>query len=102
MKRRYETEGLELVGIEDYPPMDKTRLGLPGRDEEIDAFCTLVRNMGTIRMVRLSHDGDSLAVATADMRVHVWDMKSRMEFQPLKGHIDAVTGHIWSLSRSAK
>ena len=37
MKRRYEEAGLELVGIEDYPPMDKARLGLPGGDEETDA-----------------------------------------------------------------
>ncbi len=49
MKRRYESEGFELVGIEDYPQMDRTRLGLPGRDEEIEAFCTLVRNMGQAR-----------------------------------------------------
>jgi mannonate dehydratase len=56
MKRRYEEEGLELVGIEDYPPMDRTRLGLPGRDEEIEAFCTLVRNMGRLEIPMLCYN----------------------------------------------
>ena len=50
MKRRYEAAGLELVGIEDYPPMERTRLGLPGRDEEIEWFCTLLRNMGRLEI----------------------------------------------------
>ncbi len=44
--RRYEDAGLDLVGIEDSPPLDRTRLGLSGRDEEIEQFCTLVRAMG--------------------------------------------------------
>jgi mannonate dehydratase len=56
MKRRYESAGLELVGIEDYPPMDRTRLGLPGRDEEIEAFCTLVRNMGRLEIPMLCYN----------------------------------------------
>ena len=56
MRRRYEESGLELVGIEDYPPMDRTRLGLPGRDEEIEAFCTLVRNMGKLEIPMLCYN----------------------------------------------
>jgi mannonate dehydratase len=40
--------GLELVAIEDNPPMDAIRLGLPGRDEELEAICTLIRNMGRL------------------------------------------------------
>src|SRR5579871_1452689 len=56
MQRRYESAGLELVGIEDYPPMDLTRLGLPGRDDEIEAFCTLVRNMGKLRIPMLCYN----------------------------------------------
>jgi mannonate dehydratase len=56
MKRRYEAEGLELVGIEDYPPMDRTRLGLQGRDDEIEAFCTLVRNMGKLEIPMLCYN----------------------------------------------
>jgi mannonate dehydratase len=44
--RRYNEHGLHVAGIEDSPPMDRARLGLPGRDEEIEQICTLVRSMG--------------------------------------------------------
>jgi mannonate dehydratase len=40
--------GLTLDVIEDNPPMDLLRLGRPGRDEELEAVCTLVRNMGAL------------------------------------------------------
>ena len=56
MKRRYEEAGLELVGIEDYPPMDRARLGLPGGDEEIEWVCTLVRNMGRLEIPMLCYN----------------------------------------------
>ncbi|MBV9848113.1 MAG: mannonate dehydratase [Armatimonadetes bacterium] len=48
MKERFEEAGLELAVIESSPPMQKIRLGLPGRDEEIEWFCTLLRSMGTL------------------------------------------------------
>jgi mannonate dehydratase len=56
MKRRYESAGLELVGIEDYPPMDRIRMGLPGRDEELEAVATLVRNMGKLEIPMLCYN----------------------------------------------
>jgi len=40
--------GLTLDVIEDNPPMDALRLGRPGRDEELEAVCTLIRNMGAL------------------------------------------------------
>jgi mannonate dehydratase len=40
--------GLTLDVIEDNPPMDLLRLGRPGRDEELEAVCTLIRNMGAL------------------------------------------------------
>jgi mannonate dehydratase len=40
--------GLELVVIEDNPPMDRLRLGADGRDEELEAILTLIRNMGRL------------------------------------------------------
>jgi mannonate dehydratase len=43
-----EEAGLRLAAIEDNPPMDKLRLALPGRDEELDAVLTLIRNMGRL------------------------------------------------------
>ncbi len=56
MVRRYEEAGLELLGIEDYPPMDRIRLGLPGREEELEAVCTLIRNMGKLRIPMLCYN----------------------------------------------
>jgi mannonate dehydratase len=48
MKQRFEDAGFELAVIEDSPPMQKIRLGLPGRDEEIEWFNTMLRNMGAL------------------------------------------------------
>jgi mannonate dehydratase len=48
MKRRFDEVGFTLSVIESSPPMQKIRLGLPGRDEEIDGFCALVRYMGEL------------------------------------------------------
>ncbi|REF35104.1 mannonate dehydratase [Thermasporomyces composti] len=48
MKQRYENAGLRLAVIEARPPLQKTKRGLPGRDEEIDAVCTLIENMGRL------------------------------------------------------
>src|SRR5437660_10824340 len=48
MKERFESEGYELAVIESSPPMQKIRLGLPGRDEEIEQFNTLLKNMGSL------------------------------------------------------
>lgn len=48
MKQRYESAGLGLAAIEARPPLVKAKRGLPGRDEEIDAVCTLIENMGRL------------------------------------------------------
>lgn len=56
IKERYESAGLTVAGIEDWPPMDRARLGLPGREEEIDAFCTLVRNLGRLGIPMLCYN----------------------------------------------
>lgn len=44
----YKQNGLELSVIESRPPMEKTKLALPGRDEEIAVVCELLRNMGKL------------------------------------------------------
>jgi len=56
LARRYEDAGLELVGIEDSPPLDRVRLGIAGRDEEIEHFCTLIRAMGKVGIPMLCYN----------------------------------------------
>src|SRR5688572_29046700 len=48
MKDRYGAGGFELRVIEARPPLNKTKRGLEGRDEEIATVCTLLENMGRL------------------------------------------------------
>ena len=48
MKQRFANVGLNVAVIESAPPMDSIKLGLPGRDEEIDHVCELLTNMGAV------------------------------------------------------
>jgi len=48
VKTRFEDHGLSLDVVEDRPPMEKTVLGEPGRDEEIEMVKQLIRNMGKL------------------------------------------------------
>lgn len=56
LKRRFERHGLDLLGIEDYPPMDRLRMGLPGREEELEWVLDLIRNMGRLEIPMLCYN----------------------------------------------
>jgi mannonate dehydratase len=45
LKERFAQEGLEFLVVEGPPGLEKTKLGLDGRDEELDQFIRFMQNM---------------------------------------------------------
>lgn len=59
LRRDQETfadNGFTLVALEDTPPLDLARLGLPGRDEQIAHLITQVRAMGRLGIPTLCYN----------------------------------------------
>jgi mannonate dehydratase len=52
----YDDYGFTLVALEDTAPIDKVRLGLDGRDEQIDNVITQVRAMGRLGIPTLAYN----------------------------------------------
>lgn len=47
-RQQVEDAGFRLTVLEDNPPMDRLRLGAPGREEELGHVLELIRNMGRL------------------------------------------------------
>ena len=54
--KHFEDAGLNVHVIEGPTPLDKVKLGLPGRDEEIDNFCELIENMAKLNVRTLCYN----------------------------------------------
>lgn len=48
VKEAYAQRGMQWKVLEGTPPLDKAKLGLAGKDEEIENFITLIRNMARV------------------------------------------------------
>jgi mannonate dehydratase len=48
MQQTYQSAGFKLAVIEARPPYNLVKRGLPGRDDEIAAICTMLENMGRL------------------------------------------------------
>lgn len=60
LQAEFAEHGLRLAGIEDTPPLDLVRLGLPGRDEQIDQLLTQIRAMGHLEIPVLCYNWSAL------------------------------------------
>ena len=49
-KKRYEETGFYLAALENRPPMEKVKLGIEGRDQEIEQVIELIGNMGKLEI----------------------------------------------------
>jgi mannonate dehydratase len=56
-KKTFDCFGLSLIGLEgDQFDMSRIKLGLPGRDEDIDKYCTMLENMGKLNINLLCYN----------------------------------------------
>ncbi|HEU5223365.1 MAG TPA: mannonate dehydratase [Candidatus Lumbricidophila sp.] len=52
----YEQWGFKLIGTEDTAPLDKARMGLDGRDEQIENFIEQIRSLGKLGIETMAYN----------------------------------------------
>jgi len=57
----YEKWGLKLIGTEDTAPMDKIRMGLDGRDQQIEQFIEQIRALGNLGIPVMAYNWMALS-----------------------------------------
>jgi mannonate dehydratase len=56
-KKTFDSFGLNLIGLEgDQFDMSRIKLGLPGRDEDINKYCLMLENMGRLNINLLCYN----------------------------------------------
>ena len=63
MKKRIEDAGMKISIIDAGPPMDKIKLGLPGRDKQIEDFCKSLKNIGAAGIHRFTFNFTPLSTS---------------------------------------
>jgi len=95
-------EGFELVVIEDNPPLDRARLGRPGRDEEIEQVCRLVVTMGKLGIPVFAYNWIPLfgwlrtgvsVPCRGGARTTAYDHAATADAEPVPDPVDAE--HLW-------
>lgn len=61
LQRTVADHGMTIAAIEDTPPMDRIRLGRPGRDEDIDAVLVQIAAMGRLGIPVLCYNWMALS-----------------------------------------
>jgi mannonate dehydratase len=57
LRASYEAAGLKIAGIESHPvPAEKIKLGLPGRDEEIENYIAAIKALGEVGIPMVCYD----------------------------------------------
>src|SRR5271169_5117697 len=57
LKEKYAAAGMTIAAIESHPvPAEKTKLGLPGRDEEIENYIAAIEALGAVGIRTVCYD----------------------------------------------
>jgi mannonate dehydratase len=57
IKKQYDSAGLTIAGVESHPvPAEKIKLGLPGRDEEIENYIAALEAFGKVGISMVCYD----------------------------------------------